>query len=98
LKPKRATRQWVDEDKVLEIARRRRIKIWQDKLMSPAMAEKAHADLPEELTSLIVAVSSGSNLVKSKGPKTQAPLVALESEAKPMDKLMANFALMKHRR
>jgi hypothetical protein len=67
LKPKRATRQWVDEEKVLEIARRRRIKIWQDKLMSPAMAEKAHKNMPEELTACIVAVSSGSNLVKSKG-------------------------------
>ena len=99
LKPKRATRSWVDEEKAAAIARAKRMKIFQPrKLMSPAMAEKAHADLPEELTSLIVAVSSGSNLVKSKGPKTQAPLVALESEAKPMDKLMANFALMKHRR
>jgi hypothetical protein len=97
LKPKRATRSWSDEDKVLEIARKRKIKIWQDKLMSPAMAEKAHPKLPEELTSLIVAVSSGSNLVKSKG-KPQAPLVALESEAKPHGKLMANFALLKHRR
>jgi hypothetical protein len=100
LKPKRATRSWIDEDKVLEIARRRKIKIWQDKLMSPAMAEKAHPNMPEELTQQIVAVSSGSNLVKSKG-KPQAPLVALESEAKPvekMDKLMANFSLMKHRR
>jgi hypothetical protein len=98
LKPKRATRSWSDEDKVLEIARKRKIKIWQDKLMSPAMAEKAHPKLPEELTSLIVAVSSGSNLVKSKGPKPQAPIVALESEAQPMAKLMANFSLLKHRR
>jgi hypothetical protein len=98
LKPKRTTRSWADEDKVLEIARRRKIKIWQDKLMSPAMAEKAHPKMPEELTSFIVAVSSGSNLVKSKGPKPQAPIVALESEAQPMAKLMANFSLLKHRR
>jgi hypothetical protein len=99
LKPKRATRSWADEDAVLEIARRRKIKIWQDKLMSPAMAEKAHPKLPEELTSLIVAVSSGSNLVKSKGPKPQAPTVAVESDADPKTaKLMANFALLKHRR
>jgi hypothetical protein len=97
LKPKRATRQWVDEEKVLEIARRRRIKIWQDKLMSPAMAEKAHKNMPEELTACIVAVSSGSNLVKSKG-KPEAPLVALKSEAEPMAPLMANLALLKHRR
>jgi hypothetical protein len=55
--------------------------------------------LPEELTSLIVAVSSGSNLVKSKGPKPQAPTVAVESDADPKTvKLMANFALLKHRR
>jgi hypothetical protein len=98
LKPKRATRSWSDEDKAAEIARAKRMRIFQPrKLMSPAMAEKAHPNLPEELTSLIVAISSGSNLVKSKG-KPQALPVALESEAKPMDKLMANFALMKHRR
>ena len=98
LKPKRATRSWSDEEKAREVALRKRLRIFQPrKLMSPAMAEKAHANLPEELTNLIVAVSSGSNLVKSKG-KPQAPLVALESEAKPHGKLMANFALLKHRR
>lgn len=69
LKPKRATRQWADEEKVLEIARRRKIKIWQDKLMSPAMAEKAHPTLPAELREQIVAVSSGTNLVRD----TSAP-------------------------
>jgi hypothetical protein len=101
LKPKRATRSWSDEDKAAEIARSKRMRIFQPrKLMSPAMAEKAHPNLPEELTSLIVAISSGSNLVKSKG-QPQALPVALKSEAKPvekMDKLMANFALLKHRR
>jgi hypothetical protein len=98
LKPKRATRSWSDEDKAAEIARSKRMRIFQPrKLMSPAMAEKAHPNLPVELTSLIVAVSSGSNLVKSKG-QPQALPVALKSEAKPMDKLMANFALLKHRR
>jgi hypothetical protein len=68
LKPKRATRQWVDDEKVLEIARRRKIKIWQDKLMSPAMAEKAHPNLPQELRDEIVAVSSGTNLVRDDNP------------------------------
>jgi hypothetical protein len=101
LKPKRATRSWSNEEKAAEIARSKRMRIFQPrKLMSPAMAEKAHPDLPVELTSLIVAVSSGSNLVKSKG-QPQALPVALKSEAKPvekMDKLMANFALLKHRR
>jgi len=53
--------------------------------------------MPEELTACIVAVSSGSNLVKSKG-NPQAPLVALKSEAEPMAPLMANLALLKHRR
>lgn len=97
LKPKRATRQWADEEAVLAIARRRKIKIWQDKLMSPAMAEKAHPNMPEELTAQIVSVSSGTNLVKLKGDEPQAPK-ALESDAKPMDKLMTNFALLKFRK
>jgi len=64
LKPKRATRSWADDELVLRIARRRKIKIWQDKLMSPAMAEEAHPNLPDELRQQIVAVSSGSNLVR----------------------------------
>ena len=98
LKPKRATRSWADEEKAAEIARSKRLRIFQPrKLMSPAMAEKAHANLPEDLTSLIVSISSGSNLVKSKG-KPEAPTVVLESEAQPMAKLMANMALLKHRR
>ena len=97
LKPKRATRQWADEDKVLEIARRRKIKIWQDKLMSPAMAEKAHPNMPEELTAQIVSVSSGTNLVRLKGDEPQA-VEAPESEAKPMDKLMANLNLLQFRK
>ena len=90
LKPKRATRQWADEDKVLEIARRRRIKIWQDKLLSPAMAEKAHPNMPEELQQQIIAVSSGSNLVRGESPhKVLAP------DASPMAKLAANLSLKK---
>jgi uncharacterized protein DUF2800 len=97
LKPKRATRQWADEEAVLAIARRRKIKIWQDKLMSPAMAEKAHPNMPEELTAQIVSVSSGTNLVRLTGDEPQAAK-ALESEAKPMDKLMTNFALLKFRK
>jgi hypothetical protein len=93
LKPKRATRQWDDEDAVLEIARRRKIKIYQDKMLSPAMAEKAHANLPQELRDHIVAVSSGMNLVRGENPPE-----VLKPEATKMDKLMANMALMKHRR
>ena len=102
LKPKRATRSWADEEKVAELARSKRLKIFQPrKLMSPAMAEKAHPNLPEELTSQIVAVSSGANLVKSKG-KPQALPVAMESEANPeqakLKSVMGNLALLKYRR
>lgn len=97
LKPKRAARQWADEEAVLAIARKRKIKIWQDKLMSPAMAEKAHPNMPEELTAQIVSVSSGTNLVRLTGDEPQA-VKALEPEAKPMDKLMANFELLKYRK
>lgn len=93
LKPKRATRQWDDEDAVLEIARRRKIKIYQDKMLSPAMAEKAHPNLPQELRDRIVAVSSGTNLVRG-----EAPVVVHKPEASNMEKLMANFKLMKHRK
>jgi hypothetical protein len=89
LKPKRATRQWANEDAVLEIARRRKIKIWQDKLMSPAMAEKAHPNMPAELTEQIVSISSGTNLVKG---ATEALGLA---SAPPS--LAASLALLKHR-
>jgi hypothetical protein len=94
LKPKRATRSWADEDAVLEIARRRKIKIWQDKLMSPAMAEKAHPNLPQELRDQIVAVSSGTNLVKG----DPAPAVVLKPEASKTERLRANLNLLKYRR
>lgn len=75
LKPKRATRSWADEEAVLAFARKRKIKIWQDKLMSPAMAEKEHPNLPQELRDQIVSISSGTNLVRGKGPVqvTEAP-------------------------
>jgi hypothetical protein len=102
LKPKRITRSWADEEKAAAIARSKRLRIFQPlKIMSPAMAEKAHPNLPEELTSQIVAVSSGANLVKSKG-KPQAPRVAMESEANPeqakLKSVMGNLALLKYRR
>lgn len=94
LKPKRATRQWADEDKVLEIARKRKIKIWQDKLMSPAMAEKAHPSLPAELQELIVAVSSGTNLVRGNPVLREAP----PPDAPKVERLMANFETLKYRK
>jgi len=98
LKPKRATRVWKSEDEVLIFARRRRIKIWQDKLLSPAMAERElGAKMPQELKDMIVSVSSGTNLVKSPEGQAQA-LPELKSEAAPMERLMANFELLKYRR
>jgi hypothetical protein len=96
LKPKRATRSWDSEEEVLKIARRRKIRIFQDKLLSPAMAERVHSPLPEELREHIVAVSSGSNLVKAAiaPPLPMAP----PSDADRMEKLMANIELLKYRR
>lgn len=94
LKPKRAMRQWVDEEKVIAFARQRKIKIWQDKLLSPAMAEKEHPSLPKELRDMIVAVSSGMNLVRV---EDQGEVKQAEDGSK-MERLMANFDLMKHRR
>jgi len=98
LKPKRATRSWADEDKVLEIARKRRIKIWQDKLLSPAMAEKEHPNLPQELREQIVAVSSGMNLVRLKAGEAPMHTVKVPEDASKKERLQANIALMKFRR
>ena len=98
LKPKRATRSWADEEAVLAIARKRKIKIWQDKLMSPKMAEDTHPNLPTELTDLIVSVSSGTNLVRLKEGEPLPVVTVLKPEANPMEKLMANFELLKYRR
>jgi hypothetical protein len=92
-------RLWADEEAVLTIARKRKIKIWQDKLMSPAMAEKEHPNLPEELRSLIIAVSSGTNLVRLKD--NEVPVLQVkrpDDDADLMQKQKANIALMKHRR
>ena len=58
--------------------------------MSPAMAEKAHPNMPEELTKQIVAVSSGSNLVRG-----EATHVIAAPDAPPMAKLVANLQLKK---
>jgi len=100
LKPKRATRQWADEDKVLELARKRKIKIFQDKLLSPAMAEKAHPNLPQELREQIVAVSSGLNLVRMTEAEAEAQKLVVKKpdEATKMERLMANMSLAKLRR
>ena len=75
---------------MLEIARKRRIKIWQDKLLSPAMAENEHPNLPQELRDQIVAVSSGTNLVRG-----NAPHAVTAPDASPMARLVANLNLKK---
>lgn len=66
LVPKRATRQWVDEDKVVEWGTEAglfTIDLWERKLKSPAQMEKLlkthKIELPSEL---VVSVSSGSTL------------------------------------
>lgn len=66
LVPKRATRQWVDEDKVIKWADENRFNIkevWDIKMKSPAQLEKVlkknKIELPSEL---VVSVSSGSTL------------------------------------
>lgn len=76
LKPKRAMRQWAEEDVVLAYAREKKIRIFQSpKLMSPAMAEKAYPQgLPEPIKSQIVSVSSGTNVVRGDAPvEAEAP-------------------------
>lgn len=77
LKPKRATRQWVDEEKVWPYARRQGLKkaeLYETKLRSPAQVERAlkgvGATLPDEMTSR---VSSGFTLCRDDDPKATIP-------------------------
>lgn len=77
LKPKRANRQWADEERVWPYARRHGLKkaeLYETKLKSPAQAEKAlkgvGATLPEEMT---VRVSSGYTLCADTDPKALIP-------------------------
>jgi hypothetical protein len=52
--------------------------------------------MPQELKDMIVAVSSGTNLVKS--PPGEAPaLPEVKPEASNLERLMANFELAKYR-
>lgn len=77
LKPKRATRQWVDEEKVWPMARRHGVKkaeLYETKLKSPAQVEKVlkgvGATLPDEMVSR---VSSGFTLCRDTDPKAMIP-------------------------
>ena len=66
LVPKRATRQWVDEDKVVKWADENKLAIadvWESKMKSPAQIEKGLKKYKLELPSeLVVSISSGSTL------------------------------------
>lgn len=68
---KRATRQWVDEDKAVAFLSSAGVEAWADpKPISPAVAEKAlkkaKIELPDDL---VVAVSSGSTLAPESDPR-----------------------------
>ncbi|KPK27186.1 MAG: hypothetical protein AMJ66_11350 [Betaproteobacteria bacterium SG8_40] len=76
LVPKRATRQWIDDEKALEAMQA----VWSDqndltevKVISPAKAEKLFKKEKLALpTELIVAVSSGNTLVSEDDPRPAA--------------------------
>jgi len=67
---KRATRQWIDEDKAVAFMTQMGIEPFEEKLLSPAAAEKvlkkAKQNLPDDL---VVAVSSGSTLAPEDDPR-----------------------------
>ena len=73
LVPKRATRQWIDDDKALDALRA----VWPDhsdltevKVISPAKAEKLFKKQKIALpTDIIVSVSSGNTLVHESDPR-----------------------------
>ncbi len=67
---KRATRQWVDNDKAVAFLMQTGVEPYEEKLISPAAAEKllkkAKQNLPDDL---VVAVSSGSTLAPESDPR-----------------------------
>jgi len=91
LKPKRAMRAWADPDSTLEWARKNRqvTAMTERVLLSPAQVEKKDKALYAKVADHVVAVSSGTNLVKG---ATEALGVA---PAQPS--LAASLALLKHR-
>jgi hypothetical protein len=70
LVPKRAVRQWVDENKAFAALSSMGIEPYEQKLLSPAQAEKAlkksKLTLPDDL---VVAVSSGSTIAPESDPR-----------------------------
>jgi hypothetical protein len=84
LVPKRATRQWVDEDKAKEVLTDflSPEELTVSKLVSPAQAEKAlkkrKIDLPGEL---VVAVSSGNTLAPESDPRPAVMQIGVQLSA-----------------
>ena len=71
LVPKRATRQWVDEDKAVAFLSSAGVEAWgEPKALSPAQAEKALKKAKIELPAdLVVAVSTGNTLAPESDPR-----------------------------
>ena len=71
LVPKRATRKWVDEEKVFRWAKKYgRIKeMYKRQLLSPAQAAKVLGDEYESLTHLVESVSTGTNMAPEDDPR-----------------------------
>lgn len=86
LVPKRATRRWVDEERVLKFARKWGItkKISKRALISPTQASKLLGDRFESMNHLVIAESSGTNLVPEDDPRkaVQSPFVKLAALGK----------------
>lgn len=67
---KRATRQWVDEDKAVAFMTQVGVEPFEEKLISPAAAEKVLKKIKQNLPDdLVVAVSSGSTLAPESDPR-----------------------------
>jgi hypothetical protein len=90
LKPKRAMRVWKDPEKTLAWARRNRYmtEMTESKLLSPAQVEKQHKDLYGRIDDQVVAVSSGTNLVRG---DNAAPVAIAQPP------LAASLAMLKYR-
>ena len=74
LVPKRATRQWADEDKAVAFLSSAGVEAWAEpKAITPAVAEKALKKAKIELPAdLVVAVSSGNTLAPGNDPRPAA--------------------------
>ena len=71
LVPKRATRQWADEDKAVAFLSSVGVEAWgEPKVITPAVADKALKKMKIELPAdLLVAVSSGNTLAPGNDPR-----------------------------